>query len=150
MKNQLSHRVFVLKVVNFNNFEGCAEIIDFDAAPTERDVCERLFFGREVFFGYAAKRASPIIGNIFESGAGCNAGIGVAYFGIVDVATYVAYIFFHNGFVIKSLTKSVYINIIIIVCVKLIIVNERSCGHIHGIFLLVRRWESKGVIYLGR
>lgn len=32
MKNQLSKRVFVLMVVNFNKFGDYAEIIDFDAA----------------------------------------------------------------------------------------------------------------------
>lgn len=46
----------------------------------------------EHIFAYAAERAYPIIGYIFEFSAGSNAMLGIAYFGVVNPVTYGAYI----------------------------------------------------------
>lgn len=55
----------------------------------------RLFF-REVALAYSTDGAHPIIGNVFEGSARSNAAVGIAYFRVINVTTYVANILLHN------------------------------------------------------
>lgn len=54
-----------------------------------------VFVNAEVFLAYAANGANPIFGNVFESGAGSNAGIGITFSGIVNITTGVTDVLFH-------------------------------------------------------
>ncbi len=54
------------------------------------------------FFTFLAKRAYPIFGQIFESRSGFNAVIGIAYFGIVYISAYFAFVLFHNFRIFKN------------------------------------------------
>ena len=54
-----------------------------------------VFVDAEVFLAYAANGANPIFGNVFESGAGSNAGIGITFGGIVNITTGVTDVLFH-------------------------------------------------------
>ena len=55
-----------------------------------------LIFRAEVFLAYAADGAYPVLGEVFESGAGSYAVIGVAELWIIDVTAGVANILFHS------------------------------------------------------
>ena len=50
----------------------------------------------ELVLAYAAQGADPILGEVFELGAGGNAVIGVAHLGVIAVAANVAHIHFHG------------------------------------------------------
>ena len=49
----------------------------------------------KIFLAYAAKRTFPIIGKICEKGAGLDAVIRIAGFGIIHITANAAYILFH-------------------------------------------------------
>ena len=50
----------------------------------------------EHFFTFLAQRTYPIFGQVFESRAGSNAVIGIAYFGIIYIPAYFAFVLFHS------------------------------------------------------
>ena len=50
----------------------------------------------ELVLAYAAQGADPILGEVFELGAGGNAVIGVAHLGVIALAANVAHIHFHG------------------------------------------------------
>lgn len=49
----------------------------------------------EIILAYATEGAHPVGGDVFESSAGGNAAVGVAFGGVVDVTTDVANVLFH-------------------------------------------------------
>ena len=55
-----------------------------------------VFLRFKVFLSYAAKRAHPIIGYIFECSSRLNAIIRITYFGIVNVSAYFANVLLHS------------------------------------------------------
>lgn len=55
-------------------------------------------FLREVVLADSAERADPILGEIFKCGPCSYAVVRVADLGIIDISTYVTYIFSHGGF----------------------------------------------------
>lgn len=59
-------------------------------------VLSLLLFYFKLVFAYAAQRAHPVFGNIGESRAGSHTVVGVSHFGVIYVAAYDAYIFFHT------------------------------------------------------
>ena len=54
-----------------------------------------LFCFFELILAYAAKRAGPVIGQIFKGGAGGDAVVGIADFGIVLITAGAAYVLIH-------------------------------------------------------
>jgi hypothetical protein len=46
-----------------------------------------LVVGLEFFLAYAANGADPVVGNILEGGARCDAAVGITLGGIVDITT---------------------------------------------------------------
>lgn len=49
----------------------------------------------EVGFVHAAKRAAPVVGEIFKRGARSDAIVGIANLGVIDITAHVANVFFH-------------------------------------------------------
>ena len=54
-----------------------------------------LFSRGEIVFSYATVRADPFGRNVLEGGSGCDAAVRIPYFGIIDIAADVAYVFLH-------------------------------------------------------
>ena len=61
--------------------------------------------GSKSVLAQAADGAHPILGDILPFGAGGDAAVGIADFGIVDV-TAGAFKFFHGGFLLAQMKKS--------------------------------------------
>ena len=64
-------------------------------ADAERFLISLGFDDGKVVFANTAFGAFPIVGDVFELGAGGKSAIGVTDFGVIDPAAYVADIFFH-------------------------------------------------------
>jgi hypothetical protein len=54
-----------------------------------------LYSRGEGILPYSAQRADPVFRDVFKGGARLDAAVGIAFFGIIDIAAYVAYILFH-------------------------------------------------------
>src|SRR5574344_3109261 len=62
---------------------------------------QKVFFGlflyrAEIFLAYSAKRANPIIWDVFECCTWSDAALWITYFWIINPTTHVANIFLHN------------------------------------------------------
>lgn len=64
----------------------------------------------EHIFAYAAKRAAPIVGQIFESGAGSDAAVRITDRRVIDVVTNCATILFHSPKIFR-LSETVFLQI---------------------------------------
>lgn len=58
---------------------------------------ESVFHHFKRIFACAADGANPIFGDVFKSGAGSDAAIGIAYFGVINPLAGNANIFFHDA-----------------------------------------------------
>lgn len=65
-----------------------------------------IFLNFEIIFTYSAKRANPIIWNIFKCCTWSDTALWVTYFWVINPATNITYIFFHNAFVFDVNTVS--------------------------------------------